>query len=82
MSRLCDSRIEERFRAFVEELARVIGHADRAGPFRHYCAGLLLPAERKSVEPIGKIPTDGSRLIPRISDPRAVSGANFVAAAI
>ena len=41
-----------RFAAYVEELVRVIGHADRAGPLRDYCTGLLMPAERKSVEPM------------------------------
>ena len=30
----------------------MIGHADRAGPLRDYCTGLLLPGERKSVEPM------------------------------
>ena len=29
-----------------------LGHKDRDEPFRHYCAGLLLPGERKSVEPM------------------------------
>ena len=29
-----------------------MGHADRAGPFRDYCIGLVLPGERKSVEPM------------------------------
>jgi SRSO17 transposase len=29
-----------------------LGHADRAAPFHCYCAGLLLPGERKSVEPM------------------------------
>jgi SRSO17 transposase len=43
---------ETRFAAFVRGLASVIGHADRAGPLRDYCSGLLLPGERKSVEPI------------------------------
>jgi SRSO17 transposase len=55
MSHLYDSSIEERFGAFVEELVAVIGHADRAGPLRDYCTGLLLPAERKSVEPMAAI---------------------------
>jgi len=41
-----------RFSAYVEKLTEVIGHADRAGPLRDYCTGLLMPAERKSVEPI------------------------------
>lgn len=43
---------EARFEAYVEALASVIGHADRARPMRDYCAGLLLPVERKSVEPM------------------------------
>src|SRR5213593_1169767 len=43
---------EARFAAFVEGVASVIGHADRAGPLRDYCTGLLLPGERKSVEPM------------------------------
>jgi SRSO17 transposase len=30
----------------------VIGHADRHGPLASYCSGLLLPGERKSVEPM------------------------------
>src|SRR4029078_11862489 len=40
-----------RFAAYVEKLTEVIGHADRAGPLRDYCTGLVMPAERKSVEP-------------------------------
>ena len=43
---------ESRFAAYVEELASVIGHADRVGPLQAYCMGLLLPCERKSVEPM------------------------------
>jgi SRSO17 transposase len=43
---------EARFSAYVTELAGVIGHADRAVPLRAYCTGLLLPGERKSVEPL------------------------------
>ena len=43
---------EARFAAYVEALASVMGHADRAGPLRHYCTGLILPGERKSVEPM------------------------------
>ena len=44
-----------RFGAYVEELVRVIGHKDRAQPLRDYCAGLMLPCERKSVEPIAAV---------------------------
>src|SRR5205085_4110600 len=43
---------ETRFAAYVEGLAGVIGHADRVGPLRDYCTGLMLPGERKSVEPM------------------------------
>src|SRR6202162_6732429 len=42
---------ESRFVGYVEGLVSVIGHADRAGPLRDYCVGLMLPCERKSVEP-------------------------------
>jgi SRSO17 transposase len=44
-----------RFAAYVEGLARVIGHKDRAGPLRDYCTGLLMPCERKSVEPLAAV---------------------------
>ncbi len=43
---------ESRFAAYVEAITSALGHADRAAPFRSYCAGLLLPGERKSVEPM------------------------------
>src|SRR3981189_660886 len=41
-----------RFAAYVDGLASVIGHADRVGPLRDYCTGLMLPGDRKSVEPM------------------------------
>ena len=41
-----------RFVAYVEGLMSVVGHADRCGPLRDYCTGLMLPGERKSVEPM------------------------------
>jgi SRSO17 transposase len=44
-----------RFSAYVEELVSVIGHADRARPLRDYCLGLMLPCERKSVEPMAAV---------------------------
>src|SRR5579859_2380434 len=43
---------EARFAAYVEGRASVIGHADRAGPLRDYCTGLVLPGQRKSGEPM------------------------------
>jgi len=36
----------------MEGLAKAAGHADRTAPLKAYCAGLLLPGERKSVEPM------------------------------
>src|SRR5712692_9157537 len=46
---------EVRFAAYVEGLVSVIGHADRAKPLRDYCLGLVMPCERKSVEPMAAI---------------------------
>jgi SRSO17 transposase len=46
---------EARFAAYVDSLAGVLGHADRTGPLLDYCTGLLMPGERKSVEPIASI---------------------------
>src|SRR6266702_6757709 len=50
---------ESRFSAYVEGLASVIGHADRTGPLRDYCVGLLMPSERKSVEPMAAVTAPG-----------------------
>ena len=44
-----------RFASFIGSLNEVIGHRDRIGPFRDYCAGLLAGCERKSVEPLAAI---------------------------
>jgi SRSO17 transposase len=44
-----------RFAAYIEGLVSVIGHKDRARPLHDYCAGLLMPCERKSVEPMAAI---------------------------
>src|SRR6266550_2582255 len=46
---------ESRFSAYVEGLVSVIGHADRVGPLRDYCVGLMMPCERKSVEPMAAV---------------------------
>ena len=46
---------KSRFAAYVEGLVSVIGHADRAGPLRDYCLGLIMPCERKSVEPMAAV---------------------------
>ena len=46
------SRQERRFAAYIEGLAEAAGHSDRHDPLKNYCKGLLLPGERKSVEPM------------------------------
>lgn len=43
---------QRRFAAYIEGLADAAGHADRHTPLKNYCTGLLLPGERKSVEPM------------------------------
>jgi SRSO17 transposase len=43
---------EARFAAYLEAIAAVLGDVRRAASARAYCTGLLLPGERKSVEPM------------------------------
>ncbi len=46
---------EARFAGYVDALAAVLGRHDRAQPLRDYCTGLLMPGERKSVEPMAAV---------------------------
>jgi SRSO17 transposase len=43
---------ERRFAAYIDGLASAAGHEDRHAPLKDYCRGLLLPGERKSIEPM------------------------------
>jgi SRSO17 transposase len=43
---------QKRFEAYLDRLAQAAGHIDRSVPLKNYCKGLLLPGERKSVEPM------------------------------
>ena len=43
---------QKRFAAYLDRLAQAAGHLDRVVPLKSYCTGLLLPGERKSVEPM------------------------------
>jgi SRSO17 transposase len=45
----------ERFAAYIDELAAVLGDPRRRGPMSSYCTGLLMPADRKSVEPMAAL---------------------------
>jgi SRSO17 transposase len=51
----------DRFAAYVNELTKVLGHADREKPFRDYCAGLLATEGPRSVEPMA-VMTDPRRV--------------------
>ena len=46
------SRQPERLQGYLDGLTQVAGHADRVVPLENYTKGLLLPIERKSVEPM------------------------------
>jgi len=46
------SRMPDRLQAYLDGLTQVAGHADRVLPIENYTKGLLLPMERKSVEPM------------------------------
>jgi SRSO17 transposase len=46
---------ETRFSAYMDGLVSVIGHWRRAKPLRDYCVGLVMPGERKSVEPMAAL---------------------------
>src|ERR1700682_4620689 len=46
---------EARFAAYVEALGAVLGQPDRQQRMRDYCLGLLMPIERKSVEPMAAV---------------------------
>jgi SRSO17 transposase len=43
---------EERFTAYLDAVVAVLRHASRTAAARAYCTGLLLPGERKSIEPM------------------------------
>ena len=66
---------EKRFQIYLDRLAEVLGHADRHEPLRLYTTGLLLPGERKSVEPMA------ARVDPRRVRSRHQSLHHFVAEA-
>src|SRR6266851_5872072 len=51
-SREESSKQQERFTHYLDQLGQVAEHADRVIPMQNYAKGLLLPIERKSVEPM------------------------------
>ena len=59
----------------MDGLASAAGHEDRHAPLKNYCKGLLLPGERKSIEPIA------ARLDPKNVQPMRQSLHHLVAKA-
>ena len=66
---------EKRFAAYMDGLATAAGHQDRETPLKDYCKGLLLPGERKSIEPMA------ARLDPTRVQPKRQSLHHLVAQA-
>jgi SRSO17 transposase len=60
MGRLASEESEARFGVYVDGLTSVIGHADRAGPLKAYCTGLLTAEGRKSAEPLAVVTAPAS----------------------
>jgi SRSO17 transposase len=42
----------DRFDAYLEALSPALGRPERKVRFKAYCTGLMLPGDRKSIEPI------------------------------
>src|SRR3974390_3342635 len=59
MDPLSRPEVAARFAADAAKLAGVIGCADRVAALPRYCTGLILPGERKSVEPVAGATTPG-----------------------
>src|SRR5258708_10052500 len=51
---------ERRFAAYTDGLAKAAEHEDRHTPLKKYVLGLLLPGERKSIEPMAALLDPGS----------------------
>jgi|SRR5665213_3744852 len=66
---------EGEFAKYVSALAQTLEHADRVGPLRDYCRGLMLCGDRKSVEPMAAL------VAPREASAKHQSMHHFVAKA-
>src|ERR1700692_3154026 len=77
MGRRGQDTSETRFSAYVNGLVSVIGHADRAKPLRDYCTGLMMPCERKSVEPMAAMTAPERTAAPHQSFFHFVGEANW-----
>ena len=52
--------MEDLFQGYVTEMTQALAHADRNGPLAEYVMGLLMPLERKSVEPMAALLAPGN----------------------
>jgi len=52
--------MEDLFQGYLTEMTQALAHADRNGPLAEYVTGLLLPLDRKSVEPMAALLAPGS----------------------
>ena len=52
--------VESRFERYSDVMVEALGHADRATPARWYLRGLMLPGQRKSVEPMAALRSAGA----------------------
>ena len=50
-----DTGLMARLQAYMRCLGEAVGRADRVERMQEYCSGLLMPLERKSVEPIAAV---------------------------
>jgi len=48
-------RVKRVFSEYVDSISAALGREDRARPLKDYCIGLLMPGERKSVEPMAAV---------------------------
>ena len=70
----------ERFATYIADLGSVLGDRRRHGPMTAYCTGLLMPADRKSVEPMAAMtaPERTAASCRRRASPRHQSMLHFV----
>jgi SRSO17 transposase len=59
--------LEARFEQYCDTVVNALMHADREQPARWYIKGLMLPGERKSVEPMAARVCSRRRYARRIS---------------
>lgn len=54
------SHKSDRLQAYLDGLTQAAGHIDRVVPIENYTKGMMLPIERKSVEPMAALLVPGN----------------------